>query len=253
MSTLQEAAQWVAEARRIVVFTGAGVSTDSGIPDFRGPAGVWTMNPSAERLSTLQNFLTDAEMRKELWRMRLDSPIWDAQPTASHRAIHELDRRGRLLAVVTQNIDGLHQKAGHDASKVLEMHGSAHATVCWQCGDHQSTQEVLKRVRAGEDDPPCTWCGGVLKTTTILFGENLVPAVLEAAFDAAGRCDLLIAAGSTLAVRPAARLVPRAKEGGAKIIIANGNPTELDHLADALLMGDLSETLPALCESRPNG
>lgn len=253
MATLEQAAGWVAQASRIVVFTGAGVSTAAGIPDFRGPAGVWTRNPSAERQSTLQNYLADGEMRRSLWRQRLHSPMWDAQPTASHRAIHQLDQRGQLLSVVTQNVDGLHQKAGHDASKVIEVHGSARWTLCWGCGERLPMLEVLQRVSAGEDDPACELCGGVLKSSTILFGENLQPQVIEAAFRVARECDLLIAAGTMLSVYPAARIVPTAKEHGAKVIIANGGATDMDHHADALLRGDLSETLPALCESRPNG
>jgi NAD-dependent deacetylase len=249
MATLDEAARWVASAKRIVVFTGAGISTDSGIPDFRGPNGVWTMNPGAERASTLQNYLADEEMRKRAWQSRLDSLAWAAEPNAAHRALLALEQRGQLMTIITQNVDELHQRAGHDPSKVLEVHGTMRWARCWECGDRRPMPEVLERVRAGEPDPHCELCGGVLKSDTILFGEQLVPEVIQAAMHAAHHCDLLIAAGSSLSVYPAANVVPRAKEAGATIIIANGVPTEMDHYADYLVLGPLGETLPALCES----
>ncbi|MEY4173294.1 MAG: NAD-dependent deacetylase [Actinomycetota bacterium] len=253
MATLEEAAGWVANARSIVVFTGAGISTDSGIPDFRGPNGVWTMNPGAERASTLQNYLADEELRKRAWQIRLNSPAWAAEPNDAHRALLALEHRGQLMTIITQNVDELHQRAGHDPSKVLEVHGTMRWARCWECGDRRPMPEVLERVRAGDPDPHCELCGGVLKSDTILFGEQLVPEVIEAAMHAARHCDLLIAAGSSLSVFPAANVVPRAREVGALVIIANGQPTEMDRYADAVIRGPLSETLPALCESRPNG
>ena len=243
----------VQRAQRIVVFTGAGISTDSGIPDFRGPNGVWTKNPAAEKASTLQHYLADPELRKLAWQNRLHSPAWAAQPNAAHLAIVELERRGQLDAVVTQNIDELHQRAGSDPAKVIEVHGTMHWSRCWGCGDRRPMLDVLERVRGGELDPPCELCGGVLKSDTISFGQALVPEVIEAALAAADRCDLLVAAGSTLSVFPAANVVPRAKAAGAGIVIANGGPTKMDRFADVMVLGDLSSTLPALCESRPNG
>lgn len=253
MATLDEAVEWVAAAQRIVVFTGAGISTDSGIPDFRGPNGVWTKNPAAEKASTLQHYLADAELRKLAWQTRLHSPAWSAQPNAAHRALLSLENDGRLLAIVTQNIDELHQRAGHDPAKVIEVHGTMHWSRCWGCGDRRPMPEVLERVRAGDPDPACDLCGGVLKSDTISFGQALVPEVIEAALQAADTCDLLVAAGSSLSVFPAANVVPRAKAAGAKVVIANGESTRMDRFADALLLGPLAETLPALCESRPNG
>lgn len=253
MATLDEAVEWVAAAQRIVVFTGAGISTDSGIPDFRGPNGVWTKNPAAEKASTLQHYLADAELRKLAWQTRLHSPAWSAQPNAAHRALLPLENDGRLLAIVTQNIDELHQRAGHDPAKVIEVHGTMHWSRCWGCGDRRPMLEVLERVRAGDPDPACELCGGVLKSDTISFGQALVPEVIEAALQAADACDLLVAAGSSLSVFPAANVVPRAKAAGAKVVIANGESTRMDRFADALLLGPLAETLPALCESRPNG
>ena len=254
MSTLADAHDWVVAAKWIVVLTGAGISTDSGIPDFRGPSGVWTRNPAAEKASTLQHYLADLEVRRAAWRRRLRAPVFDAEPNAGHRAIFELDRRGQLLAVVTQNIDGLHQKAGHDPRDVIEVHGTALWTRCWNCNDRRPMAEMLDRVRAGEEDPPCEVCGGIVKSDTILFGQDLVPWIIEAAMVAAQNADLVIAAGSTLSVFPAANVVPRARSAGAKVIIVNGESTKMDHLADAVLIGPLSELLPALCadvESRP--
>ena len=250
MSTLATAQDWVLAASRIVVLTGAGISTDSGIPDFRGPNGVWTRNPAAEKASTLQNYLANPEVRRTAWQQRLRATVFDAEPNAGHRAIFQLDQRDQLLAVVTQNIDGLHQKAGHDPRDVIEVHGTALWSRCWNCNDRRPMGEMLDRVRAGEEDPPCLVCGGIIKSDTILFGQDLVPAVIEAAMMAAQHSDLVIAAGSMLSVYPAANVVPRAKSAGARVIIVNGEPTKMDRLADALLIGSLSELLPALCESR---
>jgi len=252
MSELERARRMVSEACRIVVFTGAGISTDSGIPDFRGPNGVWTRNPQAEKAATLQHYLADAELRKLAWQNRVHSPAWDAQPNAAHLAIVQLEQRGQLTALVTQNIDELHQRAGNDPAKVIEVHGTMHWSRCWECGDRRRMLDVLERVRAGDPDPACELCGGVLKSDTISFGQALVPEVIDAALAAADRCDLLIAAGSSLSVFPAANVVPRAKAAGAGIVIANGEPTKMDRFADEIVVGPLSQTLPSMCESRPN-
>ena len=247
MTDLATAAEWVRTSERIVVFTGAGVSTDSGIPDFRGPNGVWTRNPAAEKAATLEHYLTDPEVRRTAWQQRLSSPAWDARPNAAHRALVELERRGRLLALITQNVDGLHQRAGHDPALVIEVHGTIHWARCWECGDRRPMTELLDRVRAGEPDPPCEICGGVVKSDTISFGQGLVPHVIGAALDAASSCDLLIAAGSSLSVFPAANVVPRAAAAGAKVVIVNGQPTSMDRFADVRLIGPLAELLPPLC------
>jgi NAD-dependent deacetylase len=241
------AQQWIREAGSITVLTGAGISTDSGIPDFRGPNGLWTKNPAAEKASTLEHYLSDAGVRRAAWQHRLTSPAWDAQPNAGHRALVELERRGQLVALVTQNIDELHQQAGHDPDKVIEVHGTMRWSRCWECGDRRPMQEMLDRVRAGDADPHCELCGGVIKSDTISFGQALVPAVIEAALGAAERCDVLLAAGSSLSVYPAANVVPRAKAAGARVVIVNGEPTNMDRFADALLLGELSVLLPALC------
>jgi NAD-dependent deacetylase len=247
MDDMQRATDWVRAAQRITVLTGAGISTDSGIPDYRGPNGVWTKNPAAEKASTLQHYLADPELRKLAWRNRVASPAWNAQPNAAHRALVDLERRGQLLALVTQNIDELHQKAGNDPSKVIEVHGTMHWSRCWGCNDRRRMPSILERVRAGEEDPACERCGGVLKSDTISFGQALVPEVIDAALSAAERCDLLIAAGSSLSVFPAANVVPRAKSAGARVVILNGEPTKMDRFADAVVLGPLSDTLPALC------
>ena len=247
---------WIDDASRVTVLTGAGISTDSGIPDFRGPNGVWTKNPAAERTATLSHYLDDPEVRKASWQQRLRSPAWDAQPNAGHLAIVELERQGRLDAVITQNIDELHQRAGLDPSRVLEVHGTMRRYQCWGCGDTGPMDVMLARVRAGEDDPSCSRCGGIVKSATISFGQALVPEVIEAAMDAAERADLLLAVGTSLQVFPAANVVPRAKASGATIVIVNGEATAMDRFADAVLLGAISELLPALVgpgpQSRPS-
>jgi len=236
----------VRSAERIVVLTGAGISTDSGIPDFRGPQGVWTKNPAAEKTSTLQNYLADPALRREVWRTRLHSPAWEAQPNAGHRAIAELERQGRLLAVVTQNIDELHQRAGNDPERVIEVHGTMRWTRCWSCDDRRPMDEALGRVQAGEEDPPCRSCGGILKSDTISFGQALVEDVIDRAFNLCRACDVLLAVGSTLSVYPAASCVPIAFHAGASVVIVNGSATELDHLAEPVLRGSISELLTAI-------
>ena len=238
----------VSGARRITVLTGAGISTNSGIPDFRGPNGLWTQNPKAEKMATLQHYLADAEVRELAWQSRIHSPAWSARPNDGHHALVELERQGRLHALVTQNIDELHQRAGNDPDRVIEVHGTMFRSVCWSCGDKLPMAETLERVRAGEADPPCRECGGILKSDTISFGQALVPEVIARAMAAAEACDLFLAIGSTLSVFPAANAVPRAKAAGAKVVIVNGGPTEMDRLADALVVGDISEVLPGLVQ-----
>ena len=246
MTDLDTARAWLAEARRVTVLTGAGISTDSGIPDFRGPNGLWTKNPAAEKASTLQHYLADPELRKVAWQNRLTTPAWTAEPNTGHLALVELERRDRLHAVVTQNIDGLHQRAGHEPDRVIEVHGTVWFTRCWDCTDRRPMAETLDRVRAGEDDPPCLVCGGILKSDTISFGQALVPEVIDRALRVSEECDVLLAVGSTLSVFPAANCVPRAKAAGARIVIVNGDETAMDRYADALLLGQIADILPPL-------
>jgi NAD-dependent deacetylase len=244
---IEEARRWIEASDRIVVLTGAGISTESGIPDFRGPQGVWTKNPKAEQLSNIHYYMADPEVRKLAWQGRLEHPAWTAQPNAGHRALVALERRGRLHALVTQNIDGLHQRAGHSTDRVIEVHGTVHEVVCMKCGWRGPMQPVLERVRAGEDDPPCAGCGGILKSATISFGQALVSDVIDRAMEAAAAADLFMAVGTSLQVYPIAGLVPIANSAGARVLIVNAEPTPLDHLADAVISLPIGEVLPALC------
>lgn len=239
--------QWVHASTRIVALTGAGISTESGIPDFRGPQGVWTKNPKAERLSDIRYYMSDPEVRRLAWQSRLEHPAWHAAPNAGHRALVELERRGTLRAVVTQNIDGLHQLAGHAPETVIEVHGTMRDVRCMACEWRGPMGPVLDRVRAGEDDPPCERCGGILKSATISFGQSLEPDVIARAMQAAGRADLLIAIGTSLQVYPVAGAVPLAKTSGARAVIINAEPTPFDEIADAVLREPIGEILPRIC------
>ncbi len=241
---IETARGWIDAARRIVVLTGAGISTDSGIPDFRGPRGVWTRNPEAEKMATIQHYLADPDVRKRAWRSRLESRTWTAEPNAGHRALVTLERWGVLDTLITQNVDGLHQLAGSSPERVVEIHGTMREVVCLGCGERAPTEHVLGRVRAGEEDPPCRTCGGILKTATISFGQALVERDLLRAQRAARGCDLLLAVGTKLSVWPIAGVAPLAKEVGARLVIINAEPTDMDQLADAVLRGSISALLP---------
>ncbi len=240
----------MAKASAILVLTGAGISTDSGIPDFRGPHGVWTRDPEAEKLSSIEHFVSDPAVRRRAWQTRLASPVDTAMPNAGHLALVELERRGTLDLLVTQNTDGLHLLAGHTPARVVEIHGTTRTAACLRCGARWPMEEVLARVRAGDTDPRCTepadggTCGGLVKSATISFGQPLVAEDLQRAERAAGRCDLLLAVGSTLSVYPAAALVPLAKRAGAAVVIVNGGPTDMDDLADEVVRGPISDLLP---------
>jgi NAD-dependent deacetylase len=237
---------WLARAGRVTVLTGAGISTSSGIPDFRGPQGVWTRNPEAQRMFTLANYLADPEVRRQAWRNRRDHPAWQAEPNSGHRALVALERSGRLRAIVTQNIDGLHQRAGNSPEAVLEIHGTLYQAECLGCGRITGMRENLDRVEAGEDDPACLICGGIQKSATISFGQALKEDVLRAAQRAARDCDLLLAVGTTLQVHPAAGLAEIAVSSGARLVIVNRDPTPYDDLAAALLREPIGQTLPRL-------
>jgi NAD-dependent deacetylase len=237
---------WVEKAERIVVLSGAGISTESGIPDFRGPQGVWTKDPQAEKLSNIHYYVADPEVRKRSWQSRLAHPAWTARPNAGHAAVVELERRGKLHALITQNIDGLHQKAGNSPGRVIEVHGTVHDVVCLSCGWKGPMQATLERVRSGDSDPPCDRCGGILKSDTISFGQTLVPEVIERAMRAAGETDLLISVGTSLQVYPIAGAVPAAKNAGALVVILNAEATPFDGIADAVLRSAIGETLPRI-------
>ena len=243
---IDTAQQILAGAERITVLTGAGISTSSGIPDFRGPQGVWTKDPSAQQLFTLQSYLADPDVRERAWRERRDNAAWTAKPTAGHRALVDLERAGRLRTIVTQNIDGLHQAAGSAKELVLEIHGTLWFVTCLSCDDRLPTQEVLKRVDEGEADPQCRLCGGILKTATISFGQALDEDVMDAAIDAARDCDVLLAVGSTLQVYPAAGLCDLAQGVGARLVVVNAEPTSYDGGADAVVRDPIDEALPRI-------
>jgi NAD-dependent protein deacetylase/lipoamidase len=245
---LDTIAEWIRSANAIVILTGAGISTESGIPDFRGPNGVWTKNPDAEKTATLDYYVRDPEIRKKAWQNRLRSEVWQARPNAGHRAIAELEQKASVHTLVTQNIDGLHLAAGSSPEKVIEIHGTVHAAKCLQCGWRGPMDETLARVEAGEDDPVCLECGGMLKSATISFGENLVVEDLERAHRAAQAADLFLALGTSLGVYPAAGLPEVALSRGARLVIGNAQETPFDGVASATSRAPLGELLPALVE-----
>ena len=242
------AAALIAAAGPLVVLTGAGISTDSGIPDFRGPQGVWTLNPEAERASNIDVYMAEPEVRKANWRV-MAGGLWDGvEPNVGHHALAELDRRSGLDTLVTQNVDGLHLMAGTDPDRIVEVHGTVRRSMCLGCGEQGDIEVVLERVRSGDEDPRCTRpvCGGLLKRATVSFGQALFPGDMERADEAARRCDLLLVVGSTLGVYPVAAMVPMAVRHGAAVVVVNGSPTEMDHLADVVVRGSISQVLPTV-------
>lgn len=230
----------------VAVLTGAGVSTASGIPDYRGPQGVWRRDPRAERLVTYQNYMADPEVRRASWQMRRESPVWRAEPNPAHRALVDLERSGRPLRIITQNIDGLHQKAGSSPRKVLELHGTAFEVVCTSCDDRTTMDEALARVEAGEPDPSCLRCSGVLKSATVMFGQMLDQRTLSDATRIAQACHLFLAVGSSLLVEPAASLCRIAAESGARLVIVNADPTPYDQFAAEVIREPIGTALPRL-------
>ncbi|BDD75991.1 MULTISPECIES: Sir2 family NAD-dependent protein deacetylase [Streptomyces] len=230
----------------VAILSGAGVSTDSGIPDYRGPNGLWRRDPEAEKLVTYEYYMGDPEIRRRSWLMRRDSAALHAEPNAAHRAVADLERRGVPVRVLTQNVDGLHQLAGVSARKVLELHGTARDCVCTGCGARGPMADVLARIEAGEDDPPCLDCGGVLKTATVMFGERLDPVVLGEAAAISKACQVFVAVGTSLQVEPAAGLARVAVEHGARLVVVNAEPTPYDELADEVIREPIGSALPAL-------
>ena len=245
-SAIETVREWIREAGSVAALTGAGISTDSGIPDFRGPKGLWTKDPSAEKMATLDAYVSDPDVRKRSWKWRLETQQNKREPNDGHRALVDLERAGHLDTLVTQNVDGLHQIAGSDPARVVEIHGTIQEVQCLDCEDRAPMERALARVIAGEEDPSCRSCGGMLKSATISFGQGLVSRDLARAQEAAEGCDLILAIGTTLAVYPVAAMVPIAKEAGARVVILNGEPTEMDGVADTVLHGSISEILPQL-------
>jgi NAD-dependent deacetylase len=238
--------EWIRASDSITVLTGAGISTDSGIPDYRGPQGVWTRNPDAEKLVRYENYMADEDIRRRSWLARRDNPARLAEPNAGHRALVELERSGRLLGLITQNVDGLHVRAGNSAAKVIELHGTMFHVLCTDCGRETTLDENLKRIADGEDDPRCTVCGGIQKTATIMFGQALDRRTLERAAIAAQVCDLFLTVGTSLQVEPAASLCRVAVESGAKLVLVNAEDTPYDAYADAVLREPIGDVLPDL-------
>jgi NAD-dependent deacetylase len=238
------AAEALADCRRLLVFTGAGISTESGIPDFRGPEGVWTRVDPEE--FTYARYLENTETRRASWRMRTTSGVLGAVPNAAHMAIVDLWRADLMEACITQNVDGLHLAAGLPEDAVIELHGNAGETKCLGCGDGQATAVVAGRVSAGEDDPSCLHCGGILKVAVVFFGEALPRRALMRATIATGDADGVLAIGSTLSVFPAASFPIEVVEAGHPMVIVNRGPTQLDDLATVIVEGDASEVVPDL-------
>ncbi len=244
MADITAAVEQLADARRIMAFTGAGISTESGIPDFRGPNGVWTRIDPSE--FTYDKYVSNPETRRRSWQARFGSGVLDAQPNAGHRALAELWRSARLLGCVTQNIDGLHQAGGLPDEAVVEVHGNAHRTACLGCGANQPTESLRGRVEAGDEDPHCEACGGILKVTVISFGQMMPEEEMARAYLMARRTDAVLAIGSTLSVYPAAEVPLVAAGRGVPYVIVNRGETDHDPLATVRLEGAAGEILPEL-------
>lgn len=232
---------------RVAVLTGAGVSTDSGIPDYRGPSGVWTRNPKLADAFRFDAYLADAAVRATFWKSYVDHAAWRAEPNAAHRALAELERAGIAVRILTQNVDGLHQKAGSSPRKVLELHGTIHEVVCVRCGVRTPSEQTLARVAAGEDDPRCAGCTGILKLAVVLFGEHLDRAVAGQAERIAAHSGLMLAVGSSLQVEPVASLCAVAVNAGHRLVIVNRDPTPYDDLADEVIREPIGIALPRIC------
>ena len=246
MTDLDHAGALVGDAGRVTVLSGAGISTDSGIPDFRGPQGLWTKNPGAQAMFSLDSYVADRDVRVRAWRNRREHPAWSAKPNDGHLALVDLERQDRLTGIVTQNIDGLHQAAGSSTDLVYEIHGTIWEAICLTCRRRVPMSDVLARVDAGEDDPPCSECDGIQKSATISFGQQLDPDVLDASVDASRRCDLFLAVGTSLQVQPAASLCGIAINAGVPLVVVNAEPTPYDQVADAVVRDPIGEALPRL-------
>lgn len=232
------------ERSRVLIFTGAGISTGSGIPDFRGPEGLWTrLDPDD---FTIDRYLTDVEVRRRVWASRATTGFVDAVPNLAHQCVVRMWEAGVLIGCVTQNVDGLHAAAGLPAQALVEIHGSAASTSCVRCHASQPTRVVTERLTQGETDPPCRACGGILKTDVVMFGEPLPHHALGRALEMADGADAVLAIGTTLGVFPAASVPLRVAERGMPFAIVNRGPTEFDDIADVVYDGDASATLEEL-------
>ncbi|HYM12657.1 MAG TPA: Sir2 family NAD-dependent protein deacetylase [Bryobacterales bacterium] len=245
--TIAEAREWIARSSNIVGFTGAGISTESGIPDFRSLNGVWARNRTVE----FGEFVSSRAGRIEYWRQKAESwpAMRDAKPNAGHLAFVELERQGKLRAMITQNIDGLHQRAGQSPELVIELHGTTAEAACLSCGRRIPMDDALRRIEAGDPAPECGECGGLLKPATISFGQAMPERELARAMQVSQSCEMFLAAGSSLVVQPAALLPALAKRAGARLVIINRTPTPLDDIADLALREEIGTALPALLAS----
>ncbi len=247
MKSVDAAIELLRPARRIAVFTGAGVSTDSGIPDFRSPGGIWTRY-DPRRLS-FRNYVRDPEVRHEAWRLRRELHNMVVAPNPAHLACARLAEAGLLAGLVTQNIDGLHGDAGVGPELLVEVHGTGRDSKCLSCGDRRPMGEAVARVEAGEPDPPCMVCGGIIKAATVSFGQGIPSEVWARAEAVTEACDAFVAVGSSLVVQPAAGLPVRAAQRRVPLVIVNREPTPLDPLADVVCLGEAGEILPALADA----
>jgi len=253
MDPIDQVADWILQSQRLVVFTGAGLSTESGIPDFRSPGGVWSRYNPAD--FDFQNFLASETSREKYWQMATEmyASIREAEPNPAHLAIYGLDRLGKLEVVITQNIDGLHEKAGHDADKIIELHGTALHVSCLNCGKRYNRDEIQERIKQGAKAPACDDCRGPLKPATISFGQAMPERETQEAYRRSAASDLFIVIGSSLVVQPAASLPLAAKRGGARLVIVNRDPTPYDDLADLVIPGQAGRILPAILERVKEG
>jgi NAD-dependent protein deacetylase/lipoamidase len=246
VTAVEDIAGWIRAAKKVVVLTGAGISTESGIPDFRGPQGVWTKDPEAEKMSHIHYYMNDPEIRVRAWRMRVEHPAFSATPNKGHLALADLERKGKLDLLVTQNVDGLHLAAGNSPDRVVEIHGTVREVVCMSCGERAPMERALQRVREGEEDPPCRTCGGILKSATVSFGQALDADDVERSAKVTETCDLFLAIGTSLTVYPVAGLPRIALETGAQLAILNAEETPYDGIAHAVLNERLGDVLPRI-------
>ena len=241
MSEIDRLREMIDGAKRIVAFTGAGISTESGIPDFRSPGGIWTKYQPIY----FDDFMSSEEMRRESWRRKFatDETMVKAEPNAGHRALAKLVEQGKMTAIITQNIDGLHQRSGVPASKIIELHGNATYASCLDCG-HRHELEPIKKAFVGKGALPlCEKCEGIVKTATISFGQAMPEIQMARAQDETMRCDLFIVLGSSLVVYPAAGFPRIAKRRGARLVILNRDPTDQDGDADLVVHGEIGPTM----------
>jgi NAD-dependent deacetylase len=238
---IERAADLIVQSHQIVVFTGAGVSTESGIPDFRSPGGIWTRFQPED--FTIQKYLSCPKTRMKMWTMGREFKFQQAMPNAAHMAIVEIEKMGKLLAIVTQNIDNLHQRAGNSYNLVIELHGNMQEVICMSCHAQWVWEEVERRVLDGEEDPRCTHCGGILKPNAVFFGEALPISPFMDAKEKSRRCDLFMVVGSSLVVYPAAEIPAYARHNGAYLVIVNLSNTDQDHLADLVIRGRAGDVM----------